>query len=449
VFDHAIHRWRFNIYKGLKLDKLEFLYKKILRTETLPTDPEVRFTHLLFIFSCVVSAALTVTFAFLYAIMGMPEYSAGQLAIAVTGISCLFIFSRTRNLSLAGNILLAVIFAASVARVHQMGGIKAPTFYTYTFIAVFTTAFLPMRYAAFWTCAFVALALGYHVLDLRGMSPPMALDAKKEADIRIFGIAFANLVSMLVVYFMKRTLIKYQNLLAKEKEDKANLLRIMAHDLASPLTVLGLNANKLRQSVDRAEVGKIIRASEMMNAVIKNVREFEAVNAGKRLFRVGPIEVADLVEQLRFLQDENLLAKKLTLEIEVESEGLAVLGDRDSLLFNVLNNVLSNAIKFSEPGSAIKFVSRLSDDGQVKISIIDQGVGIPKHLLDHLFDFSVKTNRAGTQGEVGTGFGMPIARTCLRAMGGEIRVTSSSGTQVEITLPAASNLPLNTHSQPV
>jgi signal transduction histidine kinase len=84
---------------------------------------------------------------------------------------------------------------------------------------------------------------------------------------------------------------------------------------------------------------------------------------------------------------------------------------------------LSNAIKFSEPGTEIR-VDIYAEAESIKLVITDRGMGIPAEIIPYLFDRGKATSRPGTQGERGTGFGLPIVKAYMNRYGGSIEVHS-------------------------
>jgi signal transduction histidine kinase len=89
----------------------------------------------------------------------------------------------------------------------------------------------------------------------------------------------------------------------------------------------------------------------------------------------------------------------------------------------VLSNILSNAVKFSERGSRIAVWTNSTDDW-VQLRIRDSGIGIPSHVLERIFDPSAQTSRPGTEGEDGTGFGMPLVKQFVESYGGWVSIKS-------------------------
>lgn len=99
--------------------------------------------------------------------------------------------------------------------------------------------------------------------------------------------------------------------------------------------------------------------------------------------------------------------------------------DRIAFFNQVLNNIFSNAIKFSSENSKIELNVR-EETRYIRLSIRDNGIGIPSNLVSRLFDHLSKTTRKGTKGESGTGFGLPLANAFVKAFGGKITVISKT-----------------------
>ena len=132
--------------------------------------------------------------------------------------------------------------------------------------------------------------------------------------------------------------------------------------------------------------------------------------------------------------------KDIALEMEVDRE-IHVLAEETSLINSVLNNILTNAVKFSFKGSRIVIRARKQGD-RVAVSFRDFGVGMPPSLVAEIFDVRKATHRAGTQGETGTGFGMPLLKRFVDAYDGQVEILSKEqaapieerGTEIVLSL---------------
>ena len=110
------------------------------------------------------------------------------------------------------------------------------------------------------------------------------------------------------------------------------------------------------------------------------------------------------------------------------------------MLHQVLNNLISNSIKFSHPGSSIDITVTEEAGDLTHIAVRDYGVGMNEELLAKIFDTGEPTSHVGTAGEKGTGFGMPVVKSYMKLYGGDIKIKSWPETQypencgTEITL---------------
>ena len=99
------------------------------------------------------------------------------------------------------------------------------------------------------------------------------------------------------------------------------------------------------------------------------------------------------------------------------------MAEKVSLLNNILNNIVSNALKFSKSGDTI-LINIKKINNQVILEIKDQGIGMPDHIKENLFSKNHPTTRIGTSGEEGTGFGMLLMHTFLKTFNGTIETES-------------------------
>lgn len=224
---------------------------------------------------------------------------------------------------------------------------------------------------------------------------------------------------------------KLQDLLTTTQQQKAeiqSLVSIVCHDIANPLSVIIayvslLKKNELSES-QRKGIDRIDKAGTTIGTIIDSVREFHKIETGKVSLDLQPVDLMEVLAQLQVMFQERLDAKNLTLNFEPSSDGkFEVLANENALLHNVLSNLVSNAIKFSDRGS--KIVIALAVKGEcVDIVVRDFGIGIPANILNNLFRMDKTTSRPGTAGERGTGFGMPIVKSVVEKIGGTIEVHS-------------------------
>lgn len=168
-----------------------------------------------------------------------------------------------------------------------------------------------------------------------------------------------------------------------------------------------------------------------------------ALEEGKLVINLEPINILSCVEESYLTLKHKFDKKNIKFSKRID-ESLIALTEKVSFTNSVLNNLLTNAIKFSEKDSEIK-VEALKTGDNIEILIIDQGVGIPLELKKHVFDTNIPTTRPGTEGEKGTGFGMHLVKRFIESYGGSIEIDTKDinehqhdhGTTIKITLKAA------------
>ncbi len=225
---------------------------------------------------------------------------------------------------------------------------------------------------------------------------------------------------------------------------RKEMLHVLSHDLANPLNAIRgfLEISDTPGSLmDSREY--LMRAAESAIGIINMVRTMQATE--ERKLRLEPVNIIGAIRESASMLA--LSSEKKGVRIELPSgPAVMILAEKVSLVNSVINNLLTNAIKFSAPGGLIR-VSVVAGDGQIRAVISDSGIGMPSELLRDLFDIRKATSRTGTAGESGTGFGMPLVKRFMESYGGGISVASSDivaapdahGTEVTLVFKLAGN----------
>ena len=149
------------------------------------------------------------------------------------------------------------------------------------------------------------------------------------------------------------------------------------------------------------------------------------------------MDAAGLIEAMLRDLSSRLAARRLDAKLQIESDA-RVLTDRRALE-QVMQNLLDNAIKYSDPGGQLRL--RLSRQGdRVRIDVSDEGIGIPDEDQTRIFERFYRVQKARTRDLGGTGLGLSIVKHLVQAVGGDVFVESKEGegTTFSILLPAAS-----------
>lgn len=230
--------------------------------------------------------------------------------------------------------------------------------------------------------------------------------------------------------------------LARANDEKNRFLGIAAHDLRNPLSII-LGYTELMLSGDAGPItdnqtdvlGSVSSSIEFMLGLINDLLDFSMIQSGAIRLDLQRTDLAALMRKT--VTTNHVLADKKSIEIVFEQcanlDPLVI----DSRKFEqVLHNLLSNAIKFSHPGTRVDTRLECTSDSVI-ISVVDQGVGIPRSEVDTLFLPFQKTSARSTGGERSTGLGLTIVRNIVESHGGRIWCESEvgRGSTFRISLP--------------
>ncbi|MFQ3577113.1 MAG: sensor histidine kinase [Cytophagales bacterium] len=235
---------------------------------------------------------------------------------------------------------------------------------------------------------------------------------------------------------LNKTLEEKVDLRTKELQEKSsklemlfieleNLTSVVAHDLRTPLNrVKGLSELvKLSGDLNDEQhkmlemIFKTLKESEQL---INNILELRISESSSQI-EFSNVNVDYLFEKIKLGFFQDLERKKIKLLIE-NNTGI-VFSSNEAILTRVLENLVSNAIKFSKPFTNIFLTARQTDDF-VEIKVQDQGLGFDENDLKHVFGKFTKLSSRPTQGESSNGLGLNIVKNLVEKLGGEIKLES-------------------------
>ena len=334
--------------------------------------------------------------------------------------------------------LLALSFVASIISVHLL--------IWHLTIGLIALLGLPTRQAVGWGIASLVSFSGGYLLHQRA---PLHFDIYS-----LLNWSVATLVCLIVV----ARLTNWRLGQVKQKAEKSNVLvQIVTHDIANPLTIVsGVCRSRLRNlSPDHAERkswDRVNTAAQNMLQLLEEVKRLHAIQSGKISFDLQPVSLLEAIRTCEFTFENKLADKDLQLDIDYPADDdLWFAAEPISFSNEVLHNLISNAIKFSPRGGRISIAAR-REDHSIHVIVTDSGIGIPEKLKLILFDENKKTNRQGTEGEKGTGFGLPLLKHVIEAYGGRVEVESrpqeehpdNHGTSFHLYLTACQSPPIPT-----
>lgn len=224
---------------------------------------------------------------------------------------------------------------------------------------------------------------------------------------------------------------------ARNEADEANrakseFLAAMSHELRTPLNAIMGYAQLLDVGIhgsvnesQHADLGRIQRSSKHLLGLISDILNFAKLESGRLEYDIEPIVLDQSLASVEELVAPLAGAKQISYVLRTDCPGVRVCADPEKLR-QILINLLSNAIRYTEEGGSVT-VNCAANDKDVLIDVADTGVGIPSDKLDAIFEPFVQVDRAYVGQRQGTGLGLSISRDLARGMGGDLTVRSEVG----------------------
>jgi PAS domain S-box-containing protein len=218
-------------------------------------------------------------------------------------------------------------------------------------------------------------------------------------------------------------------------EAKSRFLANISHEVRTPLTSI-IGFSKLLQArdglgtVERQCADRINMAGQALLNVINDVLDYSKLEAGAMSLAAQPFDLRALLRQTAEIVLGQLEEKGLWYVEEVDEAAPTVLVGDAGRLRQILLNLMSNAIKFTERGGvSVRVRARPSREGEprLRVTVSDTGVGVPAGTAATLFERFVQGDPSTTRRHGGTGLGLAISRQLVEMMGGEIGVHSTPG----------------------
>jgi signal transduction histidine kinase len=232
--------------------------------------------------------------------------------------------------------------------------------------------------------------------------------------------------------FLLDSVIKEKERAERAVIDNQRLLSMISHDIANAVFIIQGNSQMLLSAhePDRKKlsyrIDGITTGAKNIQEIIDSVRMLRAIDEGKETLQLQKVRLDKMLDDVRLLFTDRLERKSVSLVVQQPGvEQCTMLVEPRIFCNHVLSNLLSNAIKFSHPGSSI-IISADTHNGRSTVSVIDKGIGIPRFLLDRLFQPGKKTSRKGTADEFGTGLGLLVVKNFVELFGGAIELSSRS-----------------------
>jgi len=223
--------------------------------------------------------------------------------------------------------------------------------------------------------------------------------------------------------------------------NKDEFLATLSHELRTPLTaILGwghlLRSNKLNENEVGQAIDTIERNAKSQSQLIDDLLDVSRIITGKLQIDRAVVDLANVIEAAHDAMRPAAAAKEIRFELSIEPAKSAVVGDQNRLQ-QVFWNLFSNAVKFSPRGGEVRVAASV-ENGTVRVSVADDGIGINEEFLPFIFDRFRQADGSTTREHGGLGLGLAIVRHLMDLHQGSVEVHSEGknrGSTFTISLP--------------
>ncbi len=220
---------------------------------------------------------------------------------------------------------------------------------------------------------------------------------------------------------------------------KSDFIAIASHELRTPLGLILGYATLLREQLEETvgeQLDVVLRAALRLKHLIETMLNLRYLETGEIELSCASFDLRKEIKRAGRAYRSLAEANRLTLEVHVSDEPLLVWADRDKIGV-VLDNLLSNAVKFTPSGGQV-WVTAIERRNQIKVTVTDNGLGIPEEALERIFEPFEQVEDHMTRQHSGMGLGLSIVKGLLELHGGRVWVESTlgQGSNFVFVLPA-------------
>lgn len=234
------------------------------------------------------------------------------------------------------------------------------------------------------------------------------------------------------VYRTGQVVEKEMRALRKMENYRREFLGNVSHELKTPIFSIRGFAETLKDGaledprVNRSFVEKILINADRLNNLARDLSEISRIETGELKMTMAPFDLNQLIREVVESMAPQAAAREVRIRDQVPAVPVRVHGDRERIR-QVLTNLADNAIKYNQPGGHVEIVARRLPSGPVKVSVVDNGLGIPPEHMHRLTERFYRVDQSRSRAQGGTGLGLAIVKHILGAHGAQLVVDSAPG----------------------
>lgn len=350
------------------------------------------------------------------------------------------------GLELAGNIYAGVLVMGFTGLTAIEGGIHGHAVAWLAVVPLCACLLVGQRACWFWCAVCLGIVATFCALDFAGRHMPVLFPARWETVITAAGyLSLATFMALVGLSFengRRRSLAKLQaamealsmanGRLQELNQERSEFLGIAAHDLRNPLnSIVGFAQLIQRYSPDmghmqRDGITRILNASGRMCELLDRLLSVRAIEEGKFEMNIERWDLSSLAQAAVTNHQAAAAAKQISLAFAPCLEPAIALADAPAIN-QIMDNLISNAIKFSLPGRPVAVVVTHTPDGHVRIDVEDAGPGLSEEDQQKLYGKFARLSARPTAGESSNGLGLSIVKRLAEAMNGVLQCRSKLG----------------------
>jgi PAS domain S-box-containing protein len=211
-------------------------------------------------------------------------------------------------------------------------------------------------------------------------------------------------------------------------QSKSHFISVISHEFRTPLTsIIGFTEILLLSTVtdrQREQLARVQSSAWHLVGLIDEILTFARTEAGREAVAIQSQDVGELVRRTVSIIEPLAQPKGVAVDVQIDA-GEWMVGTDGGKFRQILFNLLTNAIKFTEHGAVSVQLSRTDD--QIECVVTDTGIGIPAEYLDKIFEPFWQVDQSNTRPYGGTGLGLSVTRRLARLLGGDVTVESTPG----------------------